>query len=181
MDDECEKYKVLVLGDVGVGKTAIIRQFAETRFVADYKLSQKAIDIHTKDIQLADKSITRFSIWNNQIHTPISFVRSNFFKGANGALLIFDVTRKNTMASVKNWLNEILQNAGTISAVLVGNKLDLTNSREVSTETGQKLADKLKISYIETSAKTGENVNEAFKKLSLLIRDERATRLTIRY
>ena len=91
----------------------------------------------------------------------------SYVENAEAGLLVYDVTRKDTFEKLEDWYNEIKTASPTISLILVGNKIDLTSDRQISTEEGQNLAQKLGLTYIETSAKTGENINDAFKMLAL--------------
>jgi small GTP-binding protein len=142
-------YKIVLLGEAAVGKTSLLNRFCEGTFQEDYKPTLGA-NIIRKDVDLQEK---------------YNVIRSMYFQGCEGALLVYDVTRYNTFDSVKSrWLRDFkkyIRKEGVY--VLIGNKIDLTEERVVPTEKGKELADKINAShFIETSAKLGENIEEAF-------------------
>ncbi len=171
------KYKIIVLGDAGVGKTSLIRRFVSARFMADYKLTI-GVDMMTKDLEVDGQFIASLSLWDIAGQSRFAFVRKSFYLGVSGVILLFDVTRKDTLLNIKNWLNDLLQEAGNASVILAGNKIDLKEKRQISPEEAAEMAKELGIPYFETSALTGENVNEIFKKLVIDIRNKTITKLS---
>jgi len=162
-------FKLVLAGDGGVGKTSMVHRFVENQFDVDYK-STIGTSIMKKECEFEGlESKVRFVIWDLAGQSQFKRVRSSYLANAEAGILVFDVTRKETYDNIKNWHEEILNSAKNINLLLVGNKIDLTDSKVVSTEEGTDLADKLGLSYIETSAKTGENINDAFKMLALQI------------
>jgi len=162
-------FKLVLAGDGGVGKTSMVHRFVENQFDVDYK-STIGTSIMKKECEFEGlESKVRFVIWDLAGQSQFKRVRSSYLANAEAGILVFDVTRKETYDNIKNWHEEILNSAKNINLLLVGNKIDLTDSKAVSTEEGTDLADKLGLSYIETSAKTGENINDAFKMLALQI------------
>ena len=113
------------------------------------------------------ESKVRFVIWDLAGQAQFKRVRQTYLSNAEAGILVYDVTRKETFVKLENWFNEIKEVSSTISLILVGNKIDLKDQRVVSLKQGEELAQKLNLSYIETSAKTGENINDAFKMLGL--------------
>lgn len=105
-------------------------------------------------------------IWDSDVHVEFKSIIRNYYRGAQGILLVYDVTQQESFDSVHEWMNEIKTYAiDSISVVLVGNKNDLESKRVISTEVGQQLAEEYKIPFFETSAATNTNVNEVFRTL----------------
>lgn len=159
-------YKIVILGDAAVGKTSLINQFVEGSFQEDYKPTLGA-NIVRKDVNL-DKTRVRLIMWDLAGQEKYRVVRSMYFQGCEGALLVYDVTRYNTLDSVNTkWLRDFkkyVKKKGVY--ILIGNKIDLKKQRVIPTERGKELAKKIKAShFIETSAKLGENIEEAFSLL----------------
>jgi len=160
-------YKLILGGDGGVGKTSMVHRFVENSFQTDYK-STIGTSIMKKECAFKGlESKVRFVIWDLAGQAQFKRVRASYLTNAEAGILVYDVTRRLTYENVKNWHKEILEGTPTIALILVGNKVDLVEERQVSTEEGKALADELGLSYIETSAKTGENINDAFNMLAL--------------
>jgi small GTP-binding protein len=160
-------YKLILGGEGGVGKTSMVHRFVENSFQTDYK-STIGTSIMKKECDFEGlESKVRFVLWDLAGQAQFKRVRQSYLSNAEAGILVYDVTRKDTLEKVENWYNEIKDVSPTISLILVGNKIDLTEDRVISTEMGEALAKKLNLSYIETSAKTGENINDAFKMLAL--------------
>jgi small GTP-binding protein len=160
-------YKLILGGEGGVGKTSMVHRFVEDSFVSDYK-STIGTSIMKKECDFTGlESKVRFVIWDLAGQAQFKRVRQTYLTNAEAGILVYDVTRQDTLDSLENWYNEIKSVSPNISLILVGNKIDLSDSRVISTQQGEELAKKLNLSYIETSAKTGENINDAFKMLAL--------------
>ena len=160
-------FKLILGGEGGVGKTSMVHRFVEDAFQTDYK-STIGTSIMKKECDFQGlESKVRFVIWDLAGQAQFKRVRQTYLGNAEAGILVFDVTRKETFDKLENWFNEIKEVSPTVSLILVGNKIDLEGQRVISNEQGEELAQKLNLSYIETSAKTGENINDAFKMLAL--------------
>jgi len=143
---------VVLIGDSGVGKSNLLTRFTRDEFKSDSK-STIGVEFATQTIQV-DKKTIKAQIWDTAGQERYRAITSAYYRGAVGALLVFDITKASTFDSVKTmWLDELKQNADdNIIIMLVGNKKDLGHIREVSTEEGFQFADKNQLSFIETSA-----------------------------
>jgi small GTP-binding protein len=160
-------YKLILGGEGAVGKTSMVHRFVEDSFETDYKATiGTSIMKKECDFESLNSSV-RFVIWDLAGQAQFQRVRQSYLANARAGILVYDVTRKNTYEKIKDWYDEILSNTKEISMILVGNKIDLVEDREVSPEEGRELAEELSLSYIETSAKTGENIEDAFRMLAL--------------
>ena len=170
MTEEIREYvfKIVILGDSGVGKTSLINQFIEETFKEDYKPTLGA-NIIRKDIMIEKiNAKIRLIMWDLAGQEKYNVIRSMYFQGCVGALFVYDVTRHSTFDNINlKWLkdfNKYVKKEG--SYVLIGNKIDLKDQCVVSTDECKKLANEIKASdFVETSAKTGENVEKSFFNL----------------
>lgn len=169
------KLKVLLIGVAACGKEELIQKFVKNRFQHNYKLTV-GVDILTKDVEFKPNEIATLSIWNIGGQQRFEFIRNTFYKGAAGALLIFDLTREQTYIETRKWLTEIRQFTDqNIPFVLIGNNLDLLEDRGeiIDRNEARSLAENEGGIYIETTVKTGENVDEAFTELTRRILNAR--------
>ena len=159
-------FKIVIIGDAAVGKTSLINRFVENSFSEDYRATLGA-NIVRKDVNL-DNARVRLIMWDLAGQEKYRVVRSMYFQGCQGALLVYDVTRYNTLESINNkWLKDYKKHVKKKGAyILIGNKTDLKDQIAIPTEKGKELATKIKASdFIETSARLGENIEEAFSLL----------------
>ena len=176
-------FKVILMGDGSVGKTSLRRQYMGEGFRANYMITIGA-DFAVKKMQLQGGHDVSIQIWDLAGQEHFKNVRSTFYKGAQGALAVFSTVERSSFDNIPNWLEECWGNAGKkIPVVLIGNKIDLRKQFEdnpvmkqtiVTREEGEKLAKDIAskgtiASFLETSAKTGENVEAAFLELAIKI------------
>ncbi len=159
------KFKFIILGDHAVGKTSIVMRFVENRFSADYRATI-GLNILTHNYKFLNTTIN-LMIWDIGAQKFFRRVRKAYYQGAHSAFLVFDLTNRSSFEHLENWYDELKGFINKdIPVVVVGNKTDLNEDRQISYQEGVSLANKLKASYIETSAKTGENVEDAFSLIS---------------
>ena len=154
-----ESIKILTLGNKAVGKTCFILKFTEDYF-SENTLSTTGIDFQTKIIKQNGKTynVNFYDTAGQERYRSLSL---NLFKNTDGILLIYDVTEKKTFDAIPQWIEDIEENEGSnFPIILVGNKCDLNDERQVPTEKGQELAKKYKFDFFETSNKDGTNINE---------------------
>ncbi|MFX1316195.1 MAG: Rab family GTPase [Promethearchaeota archaeon] len=161
-------FKITMLGDSAVGKTSLINRYCEGSFQEDYKPTLGA-NIIRKDVNIDNLNVrVRLIMWDLAGQEKYNVIRSMYFQGCVGALFVYDVTRYNTFDSINSkWLKDFKRYVKKEGAyILIGNKSDLKDQRAVTAEKGKSLAEDIKASdFIETSAKLGENIEEAFSLL----------------
>ena len=155
-------FKVIVVGDGAVGKTAITIRFAEGRFEEHYKMTI-GVDFAIKLLEISGYKV-KLQVWDTGGQERFSYIRPLYYKGAMACIAIFDLTNRESFDNLPKWFQEVAENCGAIPLMLVGNKADLPD-RAVTTEEGQTLSDKLGIIYYEASAKNGDNINTLFTTL----------------
>lgn len=165
-------FKILLLGDGAVGKTALVHRFVHDKFASQY-LMTIGMEPYSRYETIDGVKIV-YSLWDIAGQDRFKVMRQMFFRGAMGALVTFDLTREDSFKNTINWINEAKSESPNLAFVLVGNKNDLVDQRVISTAKGESKAKELgAIGYIETSALTGDNVAEAFRKMGKKLLDER--------
>ncbi|CAJ2631281.1 unnamed protein product [Trifolium pratense] len=155
-------FKVVVIGDSAVGKTQILSRFAKNEFCFDSK-STIGVEFQTRTVTINGKLI-KAQIWDTAGQERA--VTSAYYRGALGAMLVYDITKRQTFDHVARWVEELRSHAdSSIVIMLIGNKGDLVEQRVVQTEDAVEFADDQGLFFSETSALSGENVNSAFLKL----------------
>ena len=158
-------YKLLLLGDSSVGKTCILTRYSDNTFQEDH-LATIGLDYKKKDVNLDNGKTVKVQIWDTAGQDRFKSITKNYYKGAHGIILIYDVTTRKTFDNVRKWIDIIKEEVSDkVSVILVGNKIDNNDNRKVTTEEGQEIANEFKLPFYETSAKTGENIDKAFNDL----------------
>jgi len=167
-------FKAIVCGDGGVGKTALTIRFTKGFFEKEYKLTI-GVDFHIKTIEVeTDEGIRKckLQLWDTGGQERFSSVRPMYYRGALGALLVFDLTNSESFEHLPNWIEEIKSNTKPdIPMLLIANKSDLIDERLVNPDDIQEFATKFNLYYLETSAKSGEGVGDCFAVLAYLMMD----------
>ena len=159
------KYKILILGDSKVGKSCFLTRYADNTYKEDY-LSTIGMDYKIKNYELEDGRIIKLYIWDTAGQDKFRSITSNFYKGADGIILIYDITDRKTFNSVRNWINNIQEEApDKVALVLAGNKVDDEKNRKVQKSEGEKIADEYSLPFFECSAKSDINVTQTFDAL----------------
>lgn len=159
-------FKIIVVGDGAVGKTAITIRFAEGRFEEHYKMTI-GVDFAIKLVEVSGYKI-KMQVWDTGGQERFSYIRPLYYKGAMAGLAIFDLTNRESYDNLPKWFTEVAENCGGIPIMLVGNKADLPD-RAVTSEEAQTLSQKMGIPYFEASAKNGRNVNQLFENLATML------------
>mmetsp|Transcript_6486 Transcript_6486/g.27304 ORF Transcript_6486/g.27304 Transcript_6486/m.27304 type:complete len:203 (-) Transcript_6486:135-743(-) len=162
-------FKLLLIGDSGVGKSCLLLRFADDTYTESY-ISTIGVDFKIRTIELEGKTI-KLQIWDTAGQERFRTITSSYYRGAHGIIVVFDVTDLESFNNVKQWLHEIDRYAcQNVKKLLVGNKCDLASKRAVPTEQAKEFADSLGIQYLETSAKNSTNVEKAFTTMAGQIR-----------
>ena len=158
-------YKVLLLGDSTVGKTCFLIKYTDKTF-QDVHMATIGLDYRLKNMTLKSGKNVKLQIWDTAGQDRFRAITKNYYKGANGIILIYDVTNPQTFGNVKSWISQIREEASpNVLIYIAGNKIDMQEDRKIKKEDGQKLADEYSFPFVETSAKEGINVNETFEDL----------------
>jgi small GTP-binding protein len=159
-------FKCIAVGDGGCGKTALTVRFAHGFFQEQYKMTI-GVEFAVKLIEIGGFK-TKLQIWDTGGQERFSYVRPLYYKGAMGALCVFDLTNRESFDHVPNWIDEVKANVGEVPMVLVGNKADLPG-REVPRDEAEGTAKKFNMYYLESSAKTGDGVGDCFGVLAAMM------------
>jgi len=166
-DDENEYdylFKIVLIGDSAVGKSNLLARFTKGTFNADSK-STIGVEFATKNVVVDSKTV-KAQIWDTAGQERYRAITSAYYRGAVGALVVYDITSQQSYDNVERWLTELKDHAdANIKVMLVGNKSDLTHLRAVTTDISTRFARKNELSFLETSALNASNVDNAFIQL----------------
>lgn len=157
-------FKYIIIGDTGVGKSCLLLQFTDKRFQPVHDLTI-GVEFGARMITVQNDTQVKLQIWDTAGQESFRSITRSYYRGAAGALLVYDITRRDTFQHLGRWLEEAKQHAQpNMVILLIGNKNDLEHRRAVATEEGQAFADANGLLFMETSAKTAFNVEQAFLK-----------------
>ena len=154
-------FKILLIGDLGVGKSCVILRYVEGDFPGNI-MSSIGVDFKTKQIDLDDRLI-KLQIWDTAGHEKFRTITTSYYKSAHAIIILYDITQKASFDHIRNWITEIdkFGKQGVLK-VIVGNKLDMENNRKITKEAAENLALKYGIKLWEVSAKDNTNIEEMF-------------------
>ncbi|CAD8084180.1 unnamed protein product [Paramecium sonneborni] len=160
--------KFIIIGDTCVGKSCLLLQFTDSRFRNEHDATI-GVEFGSRNIKINDKNI-KMQVWDTAGQEAFKSITRSYYRGSIGGILVFDVTSRQSFENVAKWNQEIQGYAcDKIEMTLVANKIDLDEKREVHTDEGLAFAKKHGFTYFETSAKTGENVNNVFESMAQTI------------
>jgi len=163
-------FKLLLIGDSGVGKSCLLLRFADDTYTESY-ISTIGVDFKIRTIEIDGKTI-KLQIWDTAGQERFRTITSSYYRGAHGIIVVYDVTDLESFNNVKNWLHEIDRYAVEgVNKLLVGNKCDLISKKQVESTSAKEFAESLNIPFLETSAKTAVNVENAFIKMAKEIKE----------
>ncbi|ORX79867.1 small GTP-binding protein [Basidiobolus meristosporus CBS 931.73] len=167
-------FKLLLIGDSGVGKSCLLLRFADDTYTESY-ISTIGVDFKIRTIELEGKTI-KLQIWDTAGQERFRTITSSYYRGAHGIIVVYDVTDQDTFTNVKQWLQEIERYASEgVNKLLVGNKSDLSSKRAVEYTVAEEFAKETAIPLLETSAKDSTNVEQAFLTMAKQIKDRMGT------
>mmetsp|Transcript_4768 Transcript_4768/g.5830 ORF Transcript_4768/g.5830 Transcript_4768/m.5830 type:complete len:204 (+) Transcript_4768:290-901(+) len=162
--------KLLMIGDSGVGKTCLLLRYANDSFSPTF-ITTIGIDFKIKNIEIDNKRV-KLQIWDTAGQERFRTITTSYFRGAQGIVLVYDVTDRRSFESIRNWISQIQQHADVhVNKILVGNKCDMLDEKVVSTEEGKKLAEEFNMQFWETSAKNDVNVEQSFHSIAKSVKD----------
>merc|ERR1711953_748906 len=158
-------FKLLLIGDSGVGKTCVLFRFSDDTFNTTF-ISTIGIDFKIKTVELQGKKI-KLQIWDTAGQERFHTITTSYYRGANGILLVYDITNPKSFDNISKWLRNINEHASEdVERMLIGNKCDMEEKRMISKERGEKVAEENTIKFYETSAKDNVNIETAFITLA---------------
>ena len=175
-EQEDYKIKIIVVGDSGVGKTNLINRFTSDKFDTNSKATI-GVEFVYKTLKI-NKEVIKVEVWDTAGQERYRAITSSYYKGAKGAIIVYDISNEDSFNNVESWMNEVIKKGKTdMQFLLVGNKKDLINDRKVTEQKGIDKAKELNMNLFEASALEKTNVNEAFnylvKEIYLNIRKEK--------
>lgn len=161
------QFKLLIIGDSGVGKSCMLQRFAGESFSGTY-VSTIGVDFKIRTV-IIDEERVKLQVWDTAGQERFRTITSTYYRGTHGVIIVYDVTSVDSFNNVKRWLYEIDQNCDSVSCVLVGNKDDIVTKKVIQTAEAKRLADQLGIQLFETSARDGKNIDEMFMAITRLV------------
>ncbi|KAL3880689.1 hypothetical protein ACJMK2_032909 [Sinanodonta woodiana] len=173
MEDYKYLFKIVLIGDAGVGKTCLVRRFTQGLFPPG-QAATIGVDFMIKTVEI-DGERVKLQIWDTAGQEKFRSITQSYYRAANALILVYDVCSQATFDSLPQWISDIESFAKhKVLAYLVGNKIDQINSREVPSYIGKQWADRFEMRFLETSAKDAENVDILFYDIAMeLTKDAR--------
>lgn len=166
MTERFAQFKLVLLGESAVGKSSLVNRFAKDRF-DEFRESTIGAAFLTQTVRLEPNTVIKFEIWDTAGQERYKSLAPMYYRNANCAVVVFDLTSSTSLGRAKSWIKELqLQASENIVIALAGNKADLKSKREVGKEEAEEYARSAGLLYFETSAKTGENVREMFRAIA---------------
>jgi small GTP-binding protein len=160
-----EKIKLMIIGETRTGKTSLISRYCKNEFSGGAYLSTIGIDFQIKNLEMNSKKI-RLQIWDTAGQERFRNIAKNYYQSSDGFIVVYDITNNESFQTLDYWVEEIKSNSQELSRmILVGNKCDIEEGRQVKKEEGKEYAKKKELKFYEVSAKDGTNVNKAFDDL----------------
>lgn len=164
-------FKLLLIGDSGVGKSCILFRFSDDAFNATF-ISTIGIDFKIKTIELKGKKV-KLQIWDTAGQERFHTITTSYYRGAMGIMLVYDITNAKSFDNIAKWLRTIQEHANSdVEKMILGNKCDMEDKRVISKERGDAMARENGVKFMETSAKTNVNIERAFLEFSESILDK---------
>ena len=166
MEDENYEmmFKVVLVGDSFVGKTNIMSKYLKNEFHEDSKATV-GVEFGSRQFNI-EGHVVKAQIWDTAGQERYKAITSAYYKGAKGAFIVYDITRKESFDNVTKWAEQLKSTADkNLTIIIIGNKTDLEDQRQVKTEEGQNKANELESAFIETSAASGSNLDKAFEMM----------------
>jgi small GTP-binding protein len=157
------QFKIVVAGEPAVGKTTLVRRFTGKQ-MRDQYIPTLGVEITTKKVKLG-KDLVTLMIWDLAGQPQFKIVRPIYYKGSSGIVFVFDVTLPHTLARIDDWVSESSSSIKDIPGVIIGNKIDLADQRNVERSTAEARASRLGLQYFETSGKLGQNIEAPLRWL----------------
>ncbi|XP_059489171.1 ras-related protein Rab-10 [Neocloeon triangulifer] len=168
-------FKLLLIGDSGVGKTCILFRFSDDAFTTTF-ISTIGIDFKIKTVELRGKKI-KLQIWDTAGQERFHTITTSYYRGAMGIMLVYDVANEKSFDNIVKWLRNIDEHANEdVEKMILGNKCDMEDKRQVAKERGEAIAREHGVRFMETSAKANINIEQAFHELASAILDKTAGR-----
>lgn len=158
-------FKMLIIGDSGVGKSCLLLRYSDNEFSEVY-ISTIGVDFKIRTVEM-DNKIIKLNMWDTAGQERFKTITNTFYRGAHGVIIVFDLTDLESFHNIKTWLDEIDRfGGGHVAKLLVGNKSDLKSKRVVTYEAALEFAKQNEMPYLETSAKNSTNVEQAFMTMT---------------
>ncbi|XP_013103541.1 ras-related protein Rab-35 isoform X2 [Stomoxys calcitrans] len=157
-------FKLLIIGDSGVGKSSLLIRFSDDTFSGSY-ITTIGVDFKIRTLVIDGKRV-KLQIWDTAGQERFRTITSTYYRGTHGVIVVYDVTNGESFANVRRWLDEIQNNCDVVNKVLVGNKNDDPERKVVITEDAQRFAQQMDIELFETSAKDNIKVEEMFLSIT---------------
>ncbi|XP_059809897.1 ras-related protein Rab-35-like [Hypanus sabinus] len=160
-------FKLLIIGDSGVGKSSLLLRFADNTFSGSY-ITTIGVDFKIRTVDVNGEKV-KLQIWDTAGQERFRTITSTYYRNTHGVIIVYDVTNPESFVNVKRWLHEISQNCDTVSKVLVGNKNEDPSARQVEYADAKRFCDQVGIRLFETSAKENTNVEEMFNAVTFMV------------
>ncbi|GMT18882.1 hypothetical protein PFISCL1PPCAC_10179 [Pristionchus fissidentatus] len=160
-------FKLLIIGDSGVGKSSLLLRFADNVFSENY-ITTIGVDFKIRTVDMEGQRV-KLQIWDTAGQERFRTITSTYYRGTHGVIVVYDVTNGESFGNVKRWLMEIDTNCENVQKILVGNKCECAERRVVLTSDAQRFSESMGIQFFETSAKNNTNVEAMFNSVTRLV------------
>jgi Ras-related protein Rab-1A len=168
-------YKVLIIGDSAVGKSCLLLQFSDQTF-SDHYVSTIGVDFKIRTMDVAGKQV-KLQIWDTAGQERFQTITANYYHGSHAIAIVYDITNRASFENLRRWMADVDRLANPqVCKIVIGNKADQEDKRQVRRDEGQTIADNLGVPFLETSAKTSYNVREMFHQMCLAISQRQGQR-----